>query len=133
MNSEVWLVLCSGWQSRPELGPAVSLSNRGPESTIDELKVLYETAEFAKSTPGLGMVIEEVPINKATTVVVYRPFRLLRWWIGNQAEAVASAEALWRPKHQPLMRGQTGQPSPSARFCTMWKRTEPDADSRPSR
>ena len=60
-----------GSQARPELCPAVSLSNHGLETDINHLKTLYETVDYVKSTPFQGITIQDVPMNKDTLLVTY--------------------------------------------------------------
>ena len=60
-----------GSQARPELCPAVSLSNHGLETEIGHLKTLYETVDYVKSTPFQGITIQDVPMNKSTLLVTY--------------------------------------------------------------
>ena len=65
---------CLQWvstQCRPEVGPAVSLSNHGNETTISDLRSLYETIEFLKSTPSDGIVLPDLPLNQSTIVLTY--------------------------------------------------------------
>ena len=62
---------CLQWlagQSRPEVGPAVSLCSRGEATTIQDLKNLADTVEFLHNTKNKGIAIEGIPINRGTTV-----------------------------------------------------------------
>ena len=49
-------------QTRPELAPYISLSNKGEATTFGDLKVLYSALEFAKQTAGEGLVLADVPL-----------------------------------------------------------------------
>ena len=60
-----------GSQARPELCPAVSLSNHGLETEISHLKTLYETVDYVRSTPFQGITIQDVPMNKEKLLVTY--------------------------------------------------------------
>ena len=51
-----------GSQARPDLSPAISLSNHGQKTTIEDLKVLAETLQFAKDTH---------PINEQSVILTY--------------------------------------------------------------
>ena len=65
---------CLQWlasQARPELCPAVSLSNHGLETTIHDLKALQDALDFAKATPNDGITIQDIPMNKETMIVTY--------------------------------------------------------------
>ena len=58
-------------QTRPEVGPIVSLSNKGKETTYKDLDRLYKTIEYLKETADNGLVYSNVLLNKATTFLTY--------------------------------------------------------------
>ena len=58
-------------QTRPELGPVVSLSNRGSETTFHDLRRLYETVEYVKSTRKVGITFQDVPFDRSSTLVTF--------------------------------------------------------------
>eukprot|EP00439_Symbiodinium_sp_Y106_P057908 s106_g8.t1 len=58
-------------QTRPELGPLVSLSNRGQETTYKDLQRLYAAADYVKETSNHGLVYQDVPLNKFSAFVTY--------------------------------------------------------------
>ena len=58
-------------QTRPEVSPVVSLSNRGSETTYLDLRRLYETVDYLKATPHNGLVYQDVPVNVASLLVTY--------------------------------------------------------------
>ena len=58
-------------QTRPELGPLVSLSNQGQETTYKDLQRLYAAADYAKETSNHGLVYQDVPLNKYSVFVTY--------------------------------------------------------------
>ena len=60
-----------GGQTRPDLCSAVSLANRGKETTLQNLKMLFEYIEIAKKTKDLGLCFHPVPFNKASMIVGY--------------------------------------------------------------
>lgn len=65
---------CLQWlagQTRPDLASAVSLSNKGLETTYADLEALNQTLDFAKSTAHLGLCIRAVPIDQTTVIVGY--------------------------------------------------------------
>ena len=65
---------CLQWlagQCRLDLASAVSLSNRGSETTYADLDALNQTLDFAKSTADLGICIRAVPIDQSTVIVGY--------------------------------------------------------------
>lgn len=65
---------CLQWlasQARPELCPAVSLSNRGASTTIQDLKTLQDALEFAKQTPDRGITFQDVPVDKDSVLLTY--------------------------------------------------------------
>ena len=65
---------CLQWlagQCRLDLASAVSLSNRGSETTYADLDALNQTLDFAKSTAELGICIRAVPIDQSTVIVGY--------------------------------------------------------------
>ena len=58
-------------QTRPEIGPFVSLSNHVGETTFKDLQRLYEAVEFLKETRNNGIVYQDLPLNFATKFVTY--------------------------------------------------------------
>ena len=58
-------------QTRPELGPLVSLSNQGQETTYKDLQRLYAAADYAKETSDHGLVYQDVPLNRHSVFVTY--------------------------------------------------------------
>ena len=65
---------CLQWlcgQSRPELSPYVSLNSLNSKSTLANLKSLYYALDFAKETSDCRLVLPDLPLNLATTLVSY--------------------------------------------------------------
>ena len=65
---------CLQWvstQARPEIGALVSLSNHGEETSIQDLKSLYEGINFLKKTPEKGIIMQDVPITSSSTILTY--------------------------------------------------------------
>ena len=60
-----------GSQARPDVSPAISLSNHGLKTTIHDLRTLAETLQHAKDTKEYGMVIQDVPVNKDSVLMTY--------------------------------------------------------------
>eukprot|EP00435_Cladocopium_sp_Y103_P051771 s386_g16.t1 len=60
-----------GGQTRPDLCSAVSLANRGKETTLQQLKMLFEYIEIAKKTKDVGLCFHPVPFNKASMIIGY--------------------------------------------------------------
>ena len=60
-----------GSQTRPDVSPAISLCNHGQQTTIHDLKALAETLQHAKNTQELGLVIQDVPVNKESVLMTY--------------------------------------------------------------
>ena len=60
-----------GSQARPDLCPAISLSNHGQSTTIHDLKTLAETLQFAKDTHEYGFVMEDLPVNEQSVILTY--------------------------------------------------------------
>ena len=58
-------------QTKPELAPVISLSNKGEETSYRDLKALYSALEFAKQTSDEGLVLADVPLRASTTLVSY--------------------------------------------------------------
>ncbi|CAE6914982.1 pnp [Symbiodinium natans] len=58
-------------QTRPEIGPLVSLSNRGKATDYKDLQRLYEAVEFLKATPRDGLVYQDIALNKDSCFVTY--------------------------------------------------------------
>ena len=65
---------CLQWlssQTRPELSPFISLSNKGELTTYGDLKTLFLVLDFAKQTAAAGMILADVPFASSTTLVSY--------------------------------------------------------------
>ena len=58
-------------QSRPEVGPVVSLSNKGQLTSFHDLKRLYETVDYLKLTSEYGLCCQDIPISLSTVVLTY--------------------------------------------------------------
>ncbi|CAE7350990.1 GIP [Symbiodinium sp. KB8] len=65
---------CLQWlsgQCRPELAAANSLANHGANTTLGDLRDLYQAVDFARETKDHRFIIPDVPVNKATVVLAY--------------------------------------------------------------
>ncbi|CAE7665208.1 GIP [Symbiodinium sp. CCMP2592] len=65
---------CLQWlsgQSRPELSAVNSLANHGAQTTLGDLRDLYEAVDFARKTKEYGFVVQDVPLNRATVILAY--------------------------------------------------------------
>ena len=65
---------CLQWlsgQTRLDISSAVSLSNRGQETTYADLDCLYKTLQHVKDTSKLGIRLYPVPIDESTVVMAY--------------------------------------------------------------
>ena len=65
---------CLQWaatQARPEISPVVSLTTHGAEATIYDLKSLYGTIDFLKTTSENGILIQDVAVGKNSLLVGY--------------------------------------------------------------
>ena len=65
---------CLQWlcgQSRPELSPYVSLNSLNARSNLGNLKSLYFALDFVKNTAEHGLLLPDVALNLATTLVSY--------------------------------------------------------------
>ena len=58
-------------QTRPDLCAPVSLSHRGQETDVTDLKFLLECVDYARETADSGIVFPAVALDRATTVVAY--------------------------------------------------------------
>ena len=58
-------------QTRPDIASVVSLSSKGPRTTVEDLKNVIDTIDFVRSTPQHGIVLEPVPINPGTVIAVF--------------------------------------------------------------
>ena len=58
-------------QTRPELSPFISLSNKGEMTSYGDLKSLYLALGYAKQTANEGLVLADVPLGASTTLVSY--------------------------------------------------------------
>ena len=70
-SSKVNFVQSWAVQSRPELSPSVSLNSLSSNNTFANLKSFYFALDFAKETSDSGLVLPDVPLNLATTLVSY--------------------------------------------------------------
>ncbi|CAE7884771.1 RE2, partial [Symbiodinium necroappetens] len=65
---------CLQWlsgQCRPELAAVNSLANHGANTTLGDLRDLYQAVDFARETKDHGFIIPDVPVNKATVILAY--------------------------------------------------------------
>ncbi|CAK9056155.1 unnamed protein product [Durusdinium trenchii] len=65
---------CLQWlsgQTRLDISSAVSLSNRGQETTYADLDCLYKTLQHVKDTSKLGIRLYPGPIDESTVVMAY--------------------------------------------------------------
>ena len=65
---------CLQWlcgQTRPELSATNSLSNKGADTTVGDLKNLYEALAFARQSKDDGFVIMDVPVNRGSVLLSY--------------------------------------------------------------
>ena len=60
-----------GGQTRPDVASTASLSHRGSETDVHDLKRLYDTLKYAKATADSGFVFPAIPFNKASTIVTF--------------------------------------------------------------
>ena len=63
---------CLQWlsgQCRLDISAAVSLSNRGSETTYSDLDCLYEALSHVKNTSSQGLALYPVPIDESTVVI----------------------------------------------------------------
>ena len=60
-----------GGQTRPDVASTASLSHRGSETDINDLKRLHDTLKYAKATADSGLVFPAIPFNKASTIVTF--------------------------------------------------------------
>eukprot|EP00439_Symbiodinium_sp_Y106_P045572 s1978_g5.t2 len=58
-------------QCRPEIGPIVSLSNRGKETSYKDLHRLFETVDWLKRTSSRGLVYQDLAVNQESVFVTY--------------------------------------------------------------
>ena len=58
-------------QTRPDAAAITSLSNKGRDTTVKDLKALYEFVKVMKMTEGLGLNVYPIPWNRAMTLVGY--------------------------------------------------------------
>ena len=58
-------------QCRPEIGPVVSLSNRGKDTTYKDLQRLFEAVAYLKETSDRGLVYQDLALNDETVFVTY--------------------------------------------------------------
>eukprot|EP00435_Cladocopium_sp_Y103_P068491 s386_g31.t1 len=62
-----WLV----GQTRPDGASCVSLTNKGTETTVEDLKTLYKLMAYMKATEDVGITIKPIDLNMQTHVVSY--------------------------------------------------------------
>ena len=60
-----------GGQTRPDVAAVASLSHRGGETDINDLKRLHETLKYAKKTPTSGITFPAIPVNKSSVLVTF--------------------------------------------------------------
>ena len=60
-----------GGQTRPDVCSAVSLANKGAETSPKDLKTLFNYIDLAKQTSDLGLCFNPVPFNKASVLIEY--------------------------------------------------------------
>ena len=58
-------------QTRPEISPVVSLSNKGQETSYLDLKRLYETVNHLRDTPDHGLTYQDIPFDSSSTIVTF--------------------------------------------------------------
>eukprot|EP00435_Cladocopium_sp_Y103_P018607 s2140_g4.t1 len=58
-------------QTRPDIASAVSLSSKGLETKIDDLKRLYSLMSYVKATSDQGIVLKPIDLDCNTVVVSY--------------------------------------------------------------
>ena len=58
-------------QTRPDIASAVSLSSKGLETKIDDLKRLYRLISYVKATSDQGIVLKPINLDSNTMVVSY--------------------------------------------------------------
>eukprot|EP00438_Fugacium_kawagutii_P011147 Skav200228 [mRNA] locus=scaffold2352:155227:163374:+ [translate_table: standard] len=79
LTSEEWKEMrsvcgCIQWlsgQTRPDLSAAASLSHRGSETEIHDLKRLHETLRYAMSTADSGLTFPAVTFDKASVIATF--------------------------------------------------------------
>ena len=60
-----------GGQTRPDVAATASLSHRGGDTEITDLKRLHETLKYAKETASSGITFPAIPVNKASVIVTF--------------------------------------------------------------
>jgi hypothetical protein len=60
-----------GGQTRPDVCSAVSLANKGAETSPKDLKTLFSYIDLAKQTSDLGLCFNPVPFNRASVLIGY--------------------------------------------------------------
>ena len=58
-------------QCRPEIGPLVSLSNRGKDTTYKDLQRLFEAVIYLKETCDRGLVYQDIQLDENSVFVTY--------------------------------------------------------------
>ncbi|CAE7214367.1 GIP, partial [Symbiodinium sp. KB8] len=102
---------CLQWisgQSRPEISAVNSLSNHGGQTTLNDLRSLYQAVDFAKATQENGFVIPDIPVNKASVVL---SFSDASWANAEHCRLRGSADLPWQPKLQHQMKDAIGRPN----------------------
>lgn len=97
---------CLQWastQCRPEIAPAISLSNQGQETTISSLKTLYDTLHYLKSAETQGILFQDIPFTKETVILAFSDAS----WAnasrsGSQVSSSASPPPWSRESHRSL-------------------------------
>ena len=65
---------CLQWaatQCRPEIAPTISLANHGQNTSIKDLKDLYEALAYLKETPKQGLLMQDVPFTEDMMLLAY--------------------------------------------------------------
>ena len=60
-----------GGQTRPDVASTASLSHRGAETEISDLRRLHQTLQYAKNTADSGITFPAIPFNRASVLVVF--------------------------------------------------------------
>ena len=60
-----------GGQTRPDVSATASLSHRGGDTEISDLKRLHETLKYAKETASSGITFPAIPVNKASVILTF--------------------------------------------------------------
>ena len=60
-----------GGQTRPDVSATASLSHRGGDTEISDLKRLHETLKYAKETASSRITFSAIPVNKASVILTF--------------------------------------------------------------